>query len=307
MNDKRVFQVPRDQQVRDEAELKVWQGSAAYRKLISFLERTSTAIRGMPVSSAPAPSPQVSRLLALLGRVESLLESHPPLEQPQRFGNRAFRDLHAALSESAVAWLSEALPEEQSAAAVELAPYLAGSFGNPTRLDYGTGHETAFVVLLLCFEELGLLGAPGDLVCVPLRLFDRYVRLCRAIQRRYSLEPAGSHGVWSLDDYQFLCFLWGSSQLIGHPTLGPTSVLDKNVVKREAGEYLYMAGIEYILATKAGPFFEHSPTLHNITGVVHWEKINAGMFKMYAGEVLSKVPIVQHFLFGSLFPSPTQK
>ncbi len=79
------------------------------------------------------------------------------------------------------------LPEDKKGAAIELAVYLEGCIGNSTRLDYGTGHETAFVVLLLVLDELKLF-APDDYQCVPLKLFAAYLKLVRAFQRRYMLE-----------------------------------------------------------------------------------------------------------------------
>ena len=97
---------------------------------------------------------------------------------------------------------------------LEVTDYFLGSFGDFFRIDYGTGHEAAFAAWLYCLHSLGIF-THADRMDMVLQLFNKYIKLMRRLQRTYWLEPAGSHGVWGLDDYHFLPFLWGASQLIG--------------------------------------------------------------------------------------------
>ena len=52
--------------------------------------------------------------------------------------------------------------DKVTAIAEEVTVYLIESFGNPTRIDYGTGHEMAFVMFLSCLFMVGVLDKDND-------------------------------------------------------------------------------------------------------------------------------------------------
>ena len=103
------------------------------------------------------------------------------------------------------------------AAAIPLVkPLFIVSFGSFTRMDYGTGHETSFSLFLLSLMLVRFLKPIVEEEReIVLRVFVRYLRLCWKLQDTYRLEPAGSHGVWGLDDCSFLGYIFGSGQLRG--------------------------------------------------------------------------------------------
>lgn len=112
--------------------------------------------------------------------------------------------------------LTTVLPAELHPAVPYLSPYFLTSFGSFLRMDYGSGHETSFAIFLLCLSLLGFFTSEQDEERqVVLLLFVRYLKLCWRLQDVYNLEPAGSHGVWGLDDYSFLGYIFGSGQLRG--------------------------------------------------------------------------------------------
>lgn len=245
---------------------------------------TATAADG---EAAVSFAPLVAFLLSDFFPFLNKLVDDIPLEnmEQQRFGNRAKREFHRRMEAVIVDWsrrLVDTLPEYsgrdieeytydpgshrfvvRSASppvtrrsdeakrrlAVEMAEYLKDSFGNATRLDYGTGHELHFFLfLVICLEELGDKG--GTLIVSPaererdafvpssidrpapvpaeglsrtkalrqqmvLFVFQEYLNFVRRLQKHYSLEPAGSHGVWGLDDYHHIPYILGAAQLIG--------------------------------------------------------------------------------------------
>lgn len=112
----------------------------------------------------------------------------------------------------------------------ELATYLSESVGNSVRIDYGTGHELTFIAFIIGLFKIGFLKKPdiveirrpspkstelNDYAATALHVLPVYLKLVRHLQCYFRMEPAGSRGSWCLDDFQFIPYLWGSSQFRG--------------------------------------------------------------------------------------------
>ena len=72
----------------------------------------------------------------------------------------------------------------------------------------------------------------------------------------------------------------------------------------QGGAYFYLAAIGFIRSVKKGHFGEHSPMLNDISALRDWRAVAAGLARMYEGEVLGKLPVVQHLPFGTLLRWP---
>ncbi|KAK0494120.1 hypothetical protein EDD18DRAFT_382971 [Armillaria luteobubalina] len=290
---------PSTQKIQSDEAVEAWKATRGYEDYSLYLRRLNEAVVGysLPWESSNA-SQAVLNLISLLDILDSWITDIPPLKTPQRFGNLAFRTWGKRLEEEADGLLLSLLPTDFSPVVAHVRPYLLSSFGSFLRMDYGTGHETSFTMFLCCLTLVRFLQPTPeedrDLVfCV----FLRYLRLCWRLQDVYMLEPAGSHGVWGLDDSSFLGYIFGSGQLrdqteipvsaVLHPPLPPTN--------------LYFMSIMRILDVKRGPFHEHSSQLYSIAqSVPNWGKVNTGLFKMYEAEVLGKRVVVQHLPLGGL-------
>ncbi|KID93150.1 serine/threonine-protein phosphatase 2A activator 1 [Metarhizium guizhouense ARSEF 977] len=315
--------------------------SKAYRDLGAFILQLNHSLCPRNQASSPIPktfplvpgspssTPSIQAVQQLLSEVEALVEQAPPDPGPRRFGNVSFRKWHALVEENLDSFLDKGILGQALAAKGadgvtakdEASAYLMGAFGSAQRLDYGTGHELSFVAFVGCLWKLGFFSdgkEDGDIEReIVLDVIEPYLRVIRTLILKYTLEPAGSHGVWGLDDHSFIPYIFGSAQFTRPITLvtepmplegsvkgapKPGDVTKPAVVEDLRQTNMYFSAVGFINDVKKGPFWEHSPILFDISGIRDgWGKINKGMIKMFNAEVLSKFPVVQHFPFGSLF------
>ncbi|TFK24812.1 serine/threonine-protein phosphatase 2A activator 1 [Coprinopsis marcescibilis] len=276
-----------------------WKTTQSYKDYSVFLGRLSDSVVNYQLPwSPPESSPAILKMVSLLETLDRWIDEIPPLKTPQRFGNLAFRTWGQRLDENSNILLEELLGPEYSPVIKFVRPYLMTSFGSFTRMDYGTGHETSFVLFLLCLTLVRFFDPVPEVERqLVLVVFLRYLRLCWKLQDTYRLEPAGSHGVWGLDDSHFLPYVFGSAQLRDQSAIPVSMVLQKPLPDTN----MYFLSISRIHEVKHGPFHEHSSSLHSIAvGVPNWGKVHSGLLKMYEAEVLGKRVVVQHIPLGGL-------
>jgi len=290
--------------------------SPTYTLIVSFIFTLSDSVRGLSISSVAsskeASDPTIQSILRILDTLEQTIQECPPDDNGgSRFGNPAFKTyINAVTSKLPDLHTTHfTLPPPPTASSTstandELTTYLLSSLGSPTRIDYGSGHELHFLIYLLTLYSLSLLP-PTTFPALVLLIFPRYLALMRTLQATYYLEPAGSHGVWGLDDYHFLPFLFGASQLRHHGFIRPLGIHSEATLHDYASDYLYLDMVRYVNATKTVQGLRwHSPMLDDISGVKGgWEKVESGLKKMFVKEVVGKLVVMQHFLFGGVVPA----
>lgn len=95
-------------------------------------------------------------------KIHQKLDEFPPMEQPMRFGNRAFKywieDMSTYINDDIGAMMQAGNPNFTyfERAIPELKEYLFDSFGSYERIDYGTGHELNFLMFIYCMCKLGV-------------------------------------------------------------------------------------------------------------------------------------------------------
>jgi serine/threonine-protein phosphatase 2A activator len=248
-------------------ELTEWASSQTYHQLLAYIEDMS--------ASAKANITGVkSDLLVLLEESEELLDSSFAIVSfeagASRFGSPAFRQFLRRVDE---------LVADKRYSRIKKC------FGSAERLDYGTGHELEFILLLMSLDS------SADFF---FSVYPAYYRLVKLVIQRFRLEPAGSRGVWGLDDYFFAPFLFGSAQLAKHPVATPEEAVSKDIARKYKDDYLYLEAVYTNYEQKGDCFAEHSSVLWDISGLPSWKKIHTGLAKMYIKEVLQSPALVQH-------------
>jgi len=309
-----------------QSDVELFSKSKTYKRIVDWCERASTACKSQytyDIIKKEIPGSTVKGLCEILKKVDELVdETLIPVKNVQiregnihewstnninnknpLFGDLRYRDFFDKFSEASKNLVDTHLAQESNELKKIVRGYLTLSFGDRTRIDYGTGHELNFICVLLCLE----MGHEGRLLIdnldiLIMNVFRTYTNVVTKLISSFRVQPAGSKGCWGLDDYFHIPFIIGASQLIDSK-VSTDSVNNASEVAKHLNKSLYFEMIKYVMTVKNGTYlFENAPMLFDISGVPTWEKTQSGLVLMYCKTVLEKQPVIQHFHFSELLP-----
>lgn len=85
--------------IRTTMDMEKWEHSETYYDIMGFINSICFCIQGKGQSSKYEISPIIKKILNVLDKMEKLAIETPPVDQPQRYGNSAFRTWHQKMSD----------------------------------------------------------------------------------------------------------------------------------------------------------------------------------------------------------------
>lgn len=179
-----IFKQP-VRQITDLATLERFEKSFVRRELLEFLQNVSDSLK--TTQSSQGFSANVSKTLDFLERIECTVGEYGSpggFQVTKRYGDPAFRLWYVTLKSHVKVFLKQTLEEGLLSAEIELSAYILGSFGEPSRLDYGTGHELSFCAFLLCCLKLNVYTS-RDMYHLGVSVFPKYNSVIRKVILTY--------------------------------------------------------------------------------------------------------------------------
>ena len=139
------YEVP-VKRIDDEIALKKFQSSAVAMDLAMFIVETQKAVKSSKQTETELP-PHIKPLYDYIEKIQNMLDECPPIDQPMRFGNKAFKN-----------WLDKVISNVDSDLSIiaaggnpdfknfdkaipEIREYLIESFGSYERIEAGLAHN----------------------------------------------------------------------------------------------------------------------------------------------------------------------
>ncbi|KAI6149577.1 Phosphotyrosyl phosphatase activator [Pisolithus tinctorius] len=314
-------------------QLTAFQSSNIHNTTASYIEELDNSVIGVELVD------ELSILLmhfCVLDEIEDVVKSALPVDnKASRFVHLMFRTFYDKAEDAG----SNAGVDRYAIRLRTLeitSAYWHNAWGNRERIDYGSEMELNYVgcecerltvqvdsyPFPVCLERVDVVSET-----ITLRWRRTYIQGMRVLWSTCWLEPGGSHGVWSLDDYPILQFLFGSAQLGGMTVcvtvwtfrVTPQKAIHGNdVVDEVANGHMCFAYIKFIssvcgytcvsttcmvltgVTDKTASLRLHLPMLDDIPAVKTWEQVNARVIKVYKAKALGKLPDIQHLRFGSI-------